>query len=82
MWLQFDLINHTKRTQLRPFLCFLQTNFDLSHTMFAQTNRLFCTAFSKAVARAALAQKTAFSFCKAFSFVPLVAKEKAIKDKQ
>ena len=50
--------------------------------MFAQTNRLFCTAFSKAVARAALAQKTAFSFCKAFSFVPLVAKEKAIKDKQ
>ena len=67
---------------LLAFLFLKLSNFDLSVTMFAQTHRLFCTAFSKAVARAALAQKTAFSFCKAFSFVPLVAKEKAIKDKQ
>ena len=44
------------------------------HTDFV---RLFCVAFSKATARAALAQKTAFSFCKAFSFVPLASKEKA-----
>jgi hypothetical protein len=42
--------------------------------------RLFCVAFSKATARAALAQKTAFSFCKAFSFGPLASKEKASLD--
>jgi hypothetical protein len=32
----------------------------------------------KGGARAALAQKTAFSFCKAFSFAPFVSKEKAM----
>jgi hypothetical protein len=47
------------------------------HTLFAQhVARLFCVAFSKATARR-VGEKTAFSFCKAFSFVPIASKEKA-----
>ena len=46
--------------------------------MFALAHLLFCVAFSKATARRA-GEKTAFSFCQAFSFVPLASKEKALQ---
>ena len=47
--------------------------------MFAQTNLLFCVAFSKATARAALAQKTAlFLFAKLFLFGAILSKRKSV----
>ena len=51
--------------------------------MFAQikSQKKFCPTFSKVgalrVAEPRGLSETAFSFCKAFSFVPILAKEKA-----
>ena len=61
-------------------LRFLFVNWDLSRTLVARTKAVVLLRFFKSGRLRGASAKTAFSFCKAFSFGPLSSKEKALKN--